>query len=525
MASRWGSLLGTFVSNVLDPLSSFLVDKKVSKDWKSSRKTSSDSDEETILTTDRQCFAMVLADEGLMKEFTEFAEQSHFGENLAFYTALVALEDQVLAEFPYTRTSIQRFLNSPGPSPSPLAPLISPTLLPHFLYFHACYLAPGAITELNVSSAILARSEDVCHAGARVDVFAQAADEIIAILYFTGYRKFVESRPPPPTKSAITKSGRRERDVHAAPGPAAPKVAEPAQPIIKEELPAVRESWFPQTKVINQESLEAISAPEPEFVNSTLVRNANFLLNRLEGREHIAAIAKESKESSSPVLEPAVPDDRSSASTRTETDLTPPSRTASLRMYKNPRLNSSAASFASTRSISASLRSKLRTTMSKLKPPRSAGFTDRLTSPSVYSFFNKTNEPRSPADATGAPITPPTTPPAGSRFAHLVSTRRYPFSLDLTRDSSVLVAEEDQVLAPPVAFGQRVRPVRHGPRAMDEKVSAAGAAGHVEGSSDGQDIVDNLPSPALTEHTSVSERSVDGVTVEPVLESPVQVSA
>ncbi|RKO90338.1 hypothetical protein BDK51DRAFT_34944, partial [Blyttiomyces helicus] len=107
----------------------------------------------------------------------------------------------------------------PNPLPAPLSRLpelrLSPTsgkqsripqaqlfALPaalhgHFLYFHACYIAHGAPMEVNLPATVRKTISDAMETGARViscSVFDRAVDEVVAMIYYNTFAKFVKEK-------------------------------------------------------------------------------------------------------------------------------------------------------------------------------------------------------------------------------------------------------------------------------------------------------------------------------------------
>ncbi|KAI8587224.1 hypothetical protein BDZ88DRAFT_426188 [Geranomyces variabilis] len=188
--------LASLVSTFVLPVQSFLLDKKADKEWKAFSKRWAESDP-FKLTMTRACFARVLRDKLLLTEFEAFAENSHFGENLHFYTAIAGLEKELQPIIPNYRTALTRFLSQTQTATSEPSPPIPENLIPHFLYLHASFLTADAATDLNLPGGVRARSQAVCSHGATIDVFDEAADEVLGMLYFEGFRRFVEESNQP----------------------------------------------------------------------------------------------------------------------------------------------------------------------------------------------------------------------------------------------------------------------------------------------------------------------------------------
>ncbi|KAJ3159569.1 hypothetical protein HDU86_001578 [Geranomyces michiganensis] len=178
------------------PLLQFLLDKKADREWKSFNKRWAESDPFKVTMT-RACFARVLRDKLLFKEFEAFAETSHFAENLHFFTAIAGLEKELQPLFPNYRTALTRFLaQTQSLASEPPAP-IPENLIAHYLYIHACFLTADCANDLNLSGGVRARAQAVCLQGATIDVFDEAADEVFSMLYFEGFRRFVEESNNP----------------------------------------------------------------------------------------------------------------------------------------------------------------------------------------------------------------------------------------------------------------------------------------------------------------------------------------
>ncbi|TPX62763.1 hypothetical protein SpCBS45565_g06929 [Spizellomyces sp. 'palustris'] len=162
-----------------------------------------DGKSEFTFTFTKQCFEQVMTNPVLFSEFKKFSLTLHCHENLVFYESVQELESLLTLKVPsyVSPSALSRFVHagtdshpaSASPSPVP----IPSSLLGHFLYFHACYLTLNAPTEINLPSitcqAIALRMMNSTQ-GLYSDVFDRAVDEVLSMIYFDSFGKFVESK-------------------------------------------------------------------------------------------------------------------------------------------------------------------------------------------------------------------------------------------------------------------------------------------------------------------------------------------
>ncbi|KAI9092652.1 hypothetical protein DFS34DRAFT_696964 [Phlyctochytrium arcticum] len=167
---------------------------------------------EIRLAFTKSCFEQIMSDPDHFQNFKEFNASLMCHENIDYYEAIVELDAILLRKVPsyIGPTSLSRFVYAGGESPASLLysnpfiahsspPVLIPAeILPHFLYFHACFLADDAPTEINLPAAERQNiSQKLLHSSSdqvMTDVFDSATDEVLSMLYFDSFAKYVESR-------------------------------------------------------------------------------------------------------------------------------------------------------------------------------------------------------------------------------------------------------------------------------------------------------------------------------------------
>ncbi|KAI9007119.1 RGS domain-containing protein [Gaertneriomyces semiglobifer] len=223
----------------------------------------------------KQCFERVMTNPELYAEFRSFCKASHCHENLQFYEEIKDLEDLLLRELPgyIAPTTLCRFVHSKGhiptPPPSPTLaafPIFSPgpllgtapdtskpvpnALLPHFLYFHACYLTANCPTEINLPSTIKQQISLKLERGGelRSDVFDRAADEIINLIYFDSFARYINQKkevaPPPDTPYTAQPLQRSPSVASRKAGSATKKPKMPNPPPLPKRIPDLRQQIY-----------------------------------------------------------------------------------------------------------------------------------------------------------------------------------------------------------------------------------------------------------------------------------------
>ncbi|KAJ3208267.1 hypothetical protein HDU67_006922 [Dinochytrium kinnereticum] len=178
--------------------------------------------------------------ERILTEWALFCEFKHYAltvdlcmENIRFWESVVELEDLLSDVDPSYRNGLEasgtwalsRFLNSPV---SHLAPIITvpQDLVAHFLYFHATFLARDAPLEVNIPGSVRNRIQTEIGnrsggakegeatngaTGFKSNVFDQAVDEVVSLLYLNTFRGFVAYREKNgPIAVAVSKSSQGE---------------------------------------------------------------------------------------------------------------------------------------------------------------------------------------------------------------------------------------------------------------------------------------------------------------------------
>ncbi|KAJ3050279.1 hypothetical protein HK097_008767 [Rhizophlyctis rosea] len=200
-----------------------------------------DEDSETFVfmpSFTRECFFSVMTHPPLFEEFKKFANSLHSSDNINFWESVLELENLLCEDIPWYGASrdssyaLSRFVNRPEkgapgtsspvrpPVPLPLPPSESdgqaplPTTIPppipahqtpsipipphlqgHFLYFHACYIAPNAPQEMNLSSRIRHDIARKIRTGQlNSTLFDAAIDEVLQMIYFNTFKKFIAAK-------------------------------------------------------------------------------------------------------------------------------------------------------------------------------------------------------------------------------------------------------------------------------------------------------------------------------------------
>ncbi|KAI8850711.1 hypothetical protein BC829DRAFT_488602 [Chytridium lagenaria] len=136
-------------------------------------------------------------------------------ENIRFWESVVEIEDLLadhdasyrngLEDTSTSTWALSRFLNKPIASLIPVIDPVPVDIAPHFLYFHATFLARDAPLEVNVPGSIRTRIQsemgrrktngDSGSVGSfSSDLFDKAIDEVISLLYLNTFKGFVAYR-------------------------------------------------------------------------------------------------------------------------------------------------------------------------------------------------------------------------------------------------------------------------------------------------------------------------------------------
>jgi len=201
--------------------------KKTRKRSVLSFKTSSDAEYRNPidLVFTKDCFARILYDQFLCKEFADFIEADHCKENMMFFDSYSKLERLLIENVPkYENTRTQVPVSKLNPNSAQYGKFVScflqledvsahpntisadsifipSAIYSHFILFHATYIAPGSPHEVNITDKLRKKiAVSLALEGGRnvpSSVFEGAVKEVMDLMYLNTFKKFVAARVLP----------------------------------------------------------------------------------------------------------------------------------------------------------------------------------------------------------------------------------------------------------------------------------------------------------------------------------------